>query len=355
MEEGVIIGVFHSLETNILSSLRMFFTNINVITGGISILAAGWFSIWALYRSYLILAGLEAGSFIPIFKDLFIKMIIVVGVATAPSYYQEVVADLLIETTTNLGKELSGTNDESVFTKVGEVLDRAVEGLTVSGTGGEEEEEEDPDASIWVKGWNWLVKKAKGIWHVVNYPFSVVADYISTITKLFIIAAGASYLAVVTFFTVMTSKIFAFASLTMGPLFVFFAAFEKTRSWFSSWLSSTIGYLFTFVTVMLVWGFLLNVFKDMFYVNAENPLTWGATFKCLFACLFFGKIMDKVGDLASNWFGTSNVTGGANSSIYDQFHKFKGRGRKIGKQPQEGQQNNNQGNRKQTTLSEKRR
>ena len=174
----------------------------------------------------------------------------------------------------------------------------------------EEEEEEDPDASIWVKGWNWLVKKAKGIWHVVNYPFSVVADYISTITKLFIIAAGASYLAVVTFFTVMTSKIFAFASLTMGPLFVFFAAFEKPRSWFSSWLSSTIGYLFTFVTVMLVWGFLLNVFKDMFYVNAENPLTWGATFKCLFACLFFGKIMDKVGDLASNWFGTSNVTGG---------------------------------------------
>ena len=71
MEEGVIIGVFHSLEINILSSLRMFFTNINVITGGISILAAGWFSIWALYRSYLILAGLEAGSFIPIFKDLF--------------------------------------------------------------------------------------------------------------------------------------------------------------------------------------------------------------------------------------------------------------------------------------------
>ena len=310
----MLVEMLHSLEISMMESLGTFLEKINIVTGGIAILASSWVSIWAIYRSYLILAGLEAGSFIPIFKDLFIKIIIIVGVATAPAYYKEIVPDFLIDTTTQLGKEISGTDDPDIFTKVGEVMERAIEGLTVAGNA-PPEEEDNADATWYEKGWSWLKETVKSIWNVVTYPFSAIVEFFSTMTKLFIIGTAALYLATVTFFTVFTSQIFAYISLAAGPLFVFFSAFSTTRNWFFSWLSNTIGYLFTFVVVMVVWGFLLNLFADMFYRDASSPLTWEATLKSAIACLFFGKIMGKVSDLASSWFGAGNFGDGANSNF----------------------------------------
>jgi len=330
----MLVELLHSIELNMRESLGVFLNNINVITGGVAILASGWITIWAIYRSYLILAGLEAGSFVPIFKDLFIKIIIIVGVATAPAYYKEIVPDLLIGTTTQLGQELSGTEDPNIFTKAGEVLDRAVEGLTVTGNAPpKQEEQEDPDAAWYVKGWSWLKKKISGVWDVISYPFSAIAEFFSTITKLFIISAAALWLCVATFFTVFTSQIFAYISLAIGPLFLFFSAFEITRNWFFSWLSITIGYLFTFIVVMVVWGFLLNLFSEMFYKDATEPLTWAATFKSAIACIFFAMIMGKISDLASSWFGAGNFTSGTNSMFLGNAKSFaqlltKGKGRR---------------------------
>ena len=313
-----------SLEKDIMDTLSEFLNVINVITGGIAILASSCITIWAIYRAYLILAGMEAGSFIPIFKDLFIKMIIIVGVATAPAYYKEVVPDLLINTTNDLGMQLSGKKDQSVFSNVGQVLDRSIEGLTIASTAPESTEAEK-DASWISKGWAWLRNKVSGFVDAINV-FGWL-DAFSTFLKFMIISAGALYLATVSFLTVLTSKIFAYISLAIGPLFVFFAAFNVTRNWFFSWLATTLGYLFNFTTVMLVWGVLLKIFSNMFYINNTNdPMNWFIVGKSFVACYFFAKIIGKIGDLSGQWFSAGNITDGVNSLVYGQFGSLRGRG-----------------------------
>ena len=48
----MLVELLHSIELNMRESLGVFLNNINVITGGVAILASGWITIWAIYRSY---------------------------------------------------------------------------------------------------------------------------------------------------------------------------------------------------------------------------------------------------------------------------------------------------------------
>ncbi|EHM55399.1 type IV secretion system protein [Cardiobacterium valvarum] len=321
------------LENSMFSVLGEFLKFINIFAGGISILTIAFVSIWALYRSYLILAGMEAGSFIPIFKDLFIKMFLIVGIATAPAYYQELIKGLLIDTTSDLAYQLSGKKEGTIMSGVGEILDRAIDGLTIVSNPPEATEagKEDENASWLSKGWKWLKDKVMGVYNVVEYTLGGWLDAFSTFMKLMIISAGALYLGVVSFLTVLTSKVFAYISLAVGPLFVFFSAFNITRNWFFSWLASSIGYLFTYVAVMMVWGVMLRIFEDMFYRHDTNaPITWLTVCKSFIACFFFAKIVSKVGDLAGQWFSAGNVTDAANSIMASNFHSMKSRGPNAG-------------------------
>ena len=330
------------LENSMFSVLGEFLKFINIFAGGISILTIAFVSIWALYRSYLILAGMEAGSFIPIFKDLFIKMFLIVGIATAPAYYQELIKGLLIDTTSDLAYQLSGKKEGTIMSGVGEILDRAIDGLTIVSNPPEATEagKEDENASWLSKGWKWLKDKVMGVYNVVEYTLGGWLDAFSTFMKLMVISTGALYLGVVSFLTVLTSKVFAYVSLAVGPLFVFFAAFNVTRNWFFSWLASTAGYLFTYVAVMMVWGVMLGIFSSMFYQSGadattnnsstNDPITWLTVCKSFVACLFFSKIVSKVGDLAGQWFSAGNVTNAVNSIMASNFHSMKSRGPRAG-------------------------
>lgn len=320
------------LEHDMFSMLDEFLKFINIFAGGVSILTIAFVSIWALYRSYLILAGMEAGSFIPVFKDLFIKMFLIVGIATAPAYYQELVKGLLIEPTNDLAFELGGKKEGTIMSGVGEILDRAIDGLTIVSNPPEATEaQEDKDAAWYEKAYGWLKKKVMGVYNVVEYTLGGWLDAFSTFMKLMIISAGALYLGVVSFLTVLTSKVFAYISLAVGPLFVFFSAFNITRNWFFSWLANSIGYLFTYVAVMMVWGVMLRIFEDMFYRHDTNaPITWLTVCKSFIACFFFAKIVSKVGDLAGQWFSAGNVTDAANSIMASNFHSMKSRGPRAG-------------------------
>lgn len=309
-------GLLIDLEQKIFGVLDVFLKFINIFSGGISILTIAFVSIWALYRSYLILAGMEAGSFVPIFKDLFIKMILIVGVATAPAYYQDLVKNLLIDTTNDLAFELSGKKEGTIMSGVGEILDRAIDGLTIVSNPPEATEagKEDENASWLSKGWTWLKKKVMGVYNVVEYTLGGWLDAFSTFMKLMIISAGALYLGVISFLTVFTSKVFAYMAVAAGPLFVFFAAFNITRNWFFSWLASAVGYLFTYVTVMMVWGAMFKIFDKLFYRhNTEVPITWFTVCESFVACYFFAKIISKAGDLTGQWFSAGNITDAANN------------------------------------------
>lgn len=317
-------GLLIDLEQKIFSVLDVFLKFINIFAGGISILTIAFVSIWALYRSYLILAGMEAGSFVPIFKDMFIKMILIIGVATAPVYYQDVVKNLLIDTTNDLAFELSGKKEGTIMNGVGEIMDRAIDGLTIVSNPPEATEaQEDKDAAWYEKAYGWLKKKVMGVYNVVEYTLGGWLDAFSTFMKLMIISAGALYLGIVSFLTVFTSKVFAYMAVAAGPLFVFFAAFNITRNWFFSWLASAVGYLFTYVTVMMVWGAMFSIFDKLFYRQENDaPITWFAVCQSFVACFFFAKIISKAGDLTGQWFSAGNITDAANNIMREHSVQY---------------------------------
>lgn len=344
MEEFLI-----TIETDIFSKLTSLMDPIAIVAGGVAVLTASMIAIWGLYKAMLMMMGLSGDAFLPFIKDLIIKSAVVFVIVSAP-LYQSYVPDVLIGSTEDLAGEITG--DPGVFNKIGAVMDEAVTGLTLATTSPQQAEEEiatNPDAAWYEAAWGWAVDTAKGAWDAVDFTLGGWITAASIFLKLMVVSAGALYLAIVTFMTVLTSKIFAYISLGVGPLFLFFGCFSATRSWFFSWLSTTLGYLFTFVAVMIVWSFMLTVLQDFFYASTGEPMTWAAVGKSFLACFFFGKVIARVGDLASSWFSAGNITDGTNAlvaaagyaSTRSANSKLKERQQRRAQRRQQGSQDSN--------------
>lgn len=301
------------IESKIYSYLTTFLDSISIVTGGLSVFAISCVTVWMIYKSYLLLAGFSQEPFSELMKDILIKMVILGSVALTSfggndgSYYTQTVKDLLLKPTTSLAAKMSGNSTSDhvlIFEQVGKILDNSMEGLTLVGAS---DSKEAPSRGVF--------GSIKNFFKTIANSASAAMQAVSTILKLMLISLGALYMAIVSFMTVMTSQVFAFISLGMGPLFIFFSAFGFSRGWFTSWLNVTLGYLFTFVAVMIAWNFMLKLTSSYFFdpTTGQNTLEWITAAKSFVACFFMAAVVSRIGDLASSWFSAGNITDGTNA------------------------------------------
>lgn len=306
-------GFLTNIEKDIYGYLTTFLDSISIVTGGISVFAISCVTVWMIYKSYLLLAGFSQEPFSELMKDILIKMAILGSVALTSfggndgSFYTQTIKDLLINPSTALAAKMSGTDTSDhilVFNQVGKVLDNAFDGLTLVGT---KDDEKAPSGGIWAG--------IKSFFSSIGNSVKNILFAVNTILKLMLITAGALYMAIISFMTVMTSQVFAYISLGVGPLFVFFSAFNFSRGWFTSWLNHTLGYLFTFVAVMIAWNFMLKLTSSYFFdpATGQNTLDWITAAKSFVACFFMAAVVSRIGDLASSWFSAGNITDGTNA------------------------------------------
>ncbi len=287
------------LENSMLAQITDLMHPISIITGGLAILTGSVMLAWGLYRTLMIMLGMSSEPVLTLVKDLVVKSMIIFMVTSAPWYYRSFVPDTLIGTTDALATEISGSSN--VFATVGKTMDVAVDALTTLSVNPQE-------ADLVLDGTitGFISDTWTEMWNSVNVSLGGMLTAVIVTFKLMVITAGVLYLALVSFTIVMLSKIFAYVSLGVGPLFVFFGCFEMTRNWFFSWLSATVGYLFGYVTIMIVWAFMMKTMSVFFLASTGTSITWVAVFKSFLACFIFAKIVARIGDLSSGWFGGRN-------------------------------------------------
>lgn len=301
-----------------MGMMELFFIiPIGRIAPGIAALMLAFATASGLYRAYLIMAGFEAEPLLPLLKDFFIKLVLSVIAANA-AYYTDGFVTPLRETIDNLATELSsvdGSHVTSVFGTIESRTTEALAALSVFGSGADAATLSNVEQATQSNGGE-AVGFFRWAYNSMLDKFNTVADAVSSlpqvmdallsILKILFVVIGLLWLGICALLVIVLNKIFFYLSLGVGPIFLLFLGFASTRNWFFSWLSVTAGYGFAHVAIMITFAAGSRVFADIFRATAS--VTWGDVATCLVACAFFSIILRKVGDVASSYFGTGNVS-----------------------------------------------
>ena len=107
-----------------------------------------------------------------------------------------------------------------------------------------------------------------------------------------------------------------------------FLAFDSTRGWFTSWLSSTLGYCFSYPMAMLVVTLLLNIYREVYN---QKSLSFADAIVSLSVGIIFSVLIKRIGDVTGVWFGSTNIADGTAHSITRMVSNSIGGTKMVGK------------------------
>ena len=114
------------------------------------------------------------------------------------------------------------------------------------------------------------------------------------------------------FLPIIMNKALFYLAIGFAPLFNMFLAFERTRGWFTSWLSSTIGYCFSYPVAVVLVTVVLSIYKQAY---SQETLSFIGAFGCFALSLIFSALISRAGDVASAWFASTNIAGGTAAAV----------------------------------------
>lgn len=308
-------NLFSRLEIALINLLSDFVTHpVSVLATGIGIFAASVVTVWMMYRTFLVLAGMEPEPLFPIIKNFLIKVTII-AVASSTGFVSTYFVNSLQGIQDGLAADLGGHGETSVFLTIEKNITEiiiAMESLGAGGTPSESDYEmfknSGEDVPAWVMGMAWIKDKLTAAKDAVINAFDVFSMFMQFV-YIAIVAIGLVFLGIMSFFTIMTNKFFFVVCLSVAPLFIFFSAFSFSRGWFSSWLNTTLGYGFAYPMVLLTIKGLFSVFNQIFNFGS---LSFAAALWCCLICFIFSFLIARIGDIASALFSANNISDGTN-------------------------------------------
>lgn len=271
-------AVVKTINTAFEAMLKTFVHASDIFVAGISMIVIPAVISWFIYRCYKIMSGQVADPMLPLIQDFTVKMVILTfaGATTgSAALYQDSVVNTLRDTPVAMVKVI--TKEDNIY----DFFEKKYNDIA------EFEEHANDD--------NWF-------WEVGND--------VNNALKMFALWIGFIILMLITTVLMIIEKTFFMLGLGFGIIFITFLAFESTRSYFNSWLSSVLGYGLSYVVTMYVIAEFLTQMGEMIKINGHIEPTWGDIGIIVFLCFFFSIIISRIGDLVSGWFGSSNITDG---------------------------------------------
>lgn len=271
-------AVVKTINTAFEAMLKTFVHASDIFVAGISMIVIPAVISWFIYRCYKIMSGQVADPMLPLIQDFTVKMVILTfaGATTgSAALYQDSVVNTLRDTPVAMVKVI--TKEDNIY----DFFEKKYNDIA------EFEEHANDD--------NWF-------WEVGND--------VNNALKMFALWIGFIILMLITTVLMIIEKTFFMLGLGFGIIFITFLAFESTRSYFNSWLSSVLGYGLSYVVTMYVIAEFLTQMGEMIKINGHIEPTWGDIGIIVFLCFFFSVIISRIGDLVSGWFGTGNITDG---------------------------------------------
>lgn len=293
-----------------------------ILAGGVAMLAIPLLTMWTTYRIMLVFFGQVAEPFTSIMKEFGVRACILLLAASSSfllANFHEPIRNTQEALTREFSKEQGGS--VSVFEPIEKHINQV--GALLEATMGVDKKTEETyvEEATRLNGgeplnpiewfWNSLKDTRKTLAAAAD-NLGGFFELMMQVLKLLIVGAALIALGVSCFIQIMLNKIFFMLGLGVSPLFIMFLAFESTRGWFTAWLSSTLGYCFSYPLAMLVVSTLLNIF-DGIYKN--NAFRFSDVFVCIVTSLCFMSLVGKIGNLSSSWFASTNIADGVAQSF----------------------------------------
>ena len=308
------INFFSTVDAKITEEvIKLAIYPVSIFAAGVAMIAVPLLAMWTTYRLLLVLAGQIAEPFTAIMKDFAVRGCIL-GLAGSLGLLYSIILDPIKDTQQSMAADLSGmSNTSSIFVNIENHLSQV--GAMMEATMGVKEGSESSveqatrenggePLSFW--GWPWeSTKDATAGISASLEDLGSFFELMGIMIKLTIVAIGIMTLGITSFISIILNKTFFYLGLGVSPLFIMFLAFDSTRGWFTSWLSSTLGYCFSYPIAMMVVTLLLNAYQDIY--NQES-LSFADAIVCLAVGIIFSVLIKRIGDATSAWFGATNIT-----------------------------------------------
>lgn len=308
------IDFFSTVDAKITEEvIKLAIYPVSIFAAGVAMIAVPLLAMWTTYRLLLVLAGQIAEPFTAIMKDFAVRGCIL-GLAGSLGLLYSIILDPIKDTQQSMAADLSGmSNTSSIFVNIENHLSQ-VGAMMEATMGVKEGSESSVEQATRENGgeplsfWGWLWESTKDATAGISASLEDLGSFfelMGIMIKLTIVAIGIMTLGITSFISIILNKTFFYLGLGVSPLFIMFLAFDSTRGWFTSWLSSTLGYCFSYPIAMMVVTLLLNAYQDIY--NQES-LSFADAIVCLAVGIIFSVLIMRIGNATSAWFGATNIT-----------------------------------------------
>lgn len=308
------IDFFSTVDAKITEEvIKLAIYPVSIFAAGVAMIAVPLLAMWTTYRLLLVLAGQIAEPFTAIMKDFAVRGCIL-GLAGSLGLLYSIILDPIKDTQQSMAADLSGmSNTSSIFVNIENHLSQ-VGAMMEATMGVKKGSESSVEQATRENGgeplsfWGWLWESTKDATVGISASLEDLGSFfelMGIMIKLTIVAIGIMTLGITSFISIILNKTFFYLGLGVSPLFIMFLAFDSTRGWFTSWLSSTLGYCFSYPIAMMVVTLLLNAYQDIY--NQES-LSFADAIVCLAVGIIFSVLIKRIGDATSAWFGATNIT-----------------------------------------------
>ena len=315
------IDFFSTVDAKITEEvIKLAIYPVSIFAAGVAMIAVPLLAMWTTYRLLLVLAGQIAEPFTAIMKDFAVRGCIL-GLAGSLGLLYSIILDPIKDTQQSMAADLSGmSNTSSIFVNIENHLSQ-VGAMMEATMGVKEGSESSVEQATRENGgeplsfWGWLWESTKDATAGISASLEDLGSFfelMGIMIKLTIVAIGIMTLGITSFISIILNKTFFYLGLGVSPLFIMFLAFDSTRGWFTSWLSSTLGYCFSYPIAMMVVTLLLNAYQDIY--NQES-LSFADAIVCLAVGIIFSVLIMRIGNATSAWFGATNITDTTSGAI----------------------------------------
>lgn len=320
-------SIFGELANSVIAMLEAFVTvPVAKFCAGIAICSQACLLVWGFYKGLMIMSGQVAEPFWPFMKDIMIKTFLMSFIVAA-GVYNSYVKDNLFNMGESIAKDILQEN--TIFDKLDSNLNQLAANLDTTMGGSEAATNESTNSAPNTNesegsGWTGFVSKIGKFFKDVGSKVAGAAmsllnigQMITTLIQLLLIVIMYGIMGYKIFVAILLNKIFFHLCIAVGPLFIFFACFERSKGWFSSWLSTTLGYGFSYPMIAITINGCMGLFENITAkVQGEYTASWGATLSIVLLCMIFSLVVDRVGEISSSLFGASNQS----DNVANQMH-----------------------------------
>ncbi|TLS73430.1 type IV secretion system protein [Photobacterium damselae] len=250
-------------------------SNVAAINHQLGLVMMAAFGLYAVYIGYNLMMSNNSEMLKEGLK-IFILLGVVTTIALKSNYYITNIVPIVL----NLGDDIGGL---------------------ISGAGG--------GAETLDKFLTTIYTSVHKIWDEAEFNMIQESNMFESLATIIMLLIGTVPFALTTFGILLTAKFMVALLLSIGTIFICFAFFPQTRSWFQQWISMCWNYVLIAMLFPIALSIEIKAIERFIFVDNELGIEMITAFKLMIVLLAFVAISTQIPTLASSLSGGVGING----------------------------------------------